>query len=95
MDLSKVVAFIYWHALSMIEPWDDAVLKAMTVPELTKEGFRVVSSLDPEYRVGMDKFCGTIFVSVSGPMCDYSSMAIDQEKARVFYEEVVNAPLVA
>ncbi|TSC89544.1 MAG: hypothetical protein G01um10143_34 [Parcubacteria group bacterium Gr01-1014_3] len=95
MDLSKVVDFIYWHALSMIEPWDDAVLKAMTVPELTEKGFQVSSSLDPECRVGMIESRGMIFVAVSGPMCGYSSMAIDQKKAKAFYEEVVDALLVA
>ena len=93
MNLKEVVHFIYAHALSMIEPWNDAVLETVTVLQLGNYGFRIVSFSDPDYYVEMKEIKGTIFVSVHGLQVDYSSMAHDQKKARIIYDEIVDALL--
>ena len=97
MNLSKITRFIYEHALSMIKPWDDAILEVMNVPQLTSDGFRITSSLDPEYYVGMKESGSVIFVNVHCPGINYSSMAhpYAQQEANVFYNEMVDALLAA
>ncbi|MBI2626318.1 MAG: hypothetical protein HYW69_01855 [Candidatus Nealsonbacteria bacterium] len=91
MELSEIVRFIY-NALSVVGPWNDAVISSITVPELTSDGFQIVSS---DHSVGMKEFRGTIFVSVHEPTVNYSSMARDQKRARTIYEQMVNALLAA
>jgi len=93
MSLSRIVRFIYEHALSMIKPWDNVVIEAITVSQLTSDGFQIVAPTYPEYRVGMKEFEGTIFVSVHNPGINYSSMADDQKEARAIYDEMVDALL--
>jgi hypothetical protein len=93
--MQDIVRFIYRHALSMIEPWNDTFLGALTEPRLTDDGFEIVAPSDSKYCVGMKDFMGTIFVSVRGPMGHYTSMAHDQKRARALYDETVNALLAA
>jgi hypothetical protein len=93
--MQDIVRFIYRHALSMIEPWDDAVLETLIAPRLTDDGFEIVAPADPGHYVGMRDFMGTIFVLVRGPMGHYTSMAHDQKRARTLYDETVKALLAA
>lgn len=93
--MKKIVRFIYESALSMIEPWDDEILEAITRPLLTNDGFQIVAPPDSQHYVGMREYRGTIFVSVHASGVNYSSIAHDQKLARSFYDKVVNDLLVA
>lgn len=92
MGLSNAVNFIYEHGLDIIEPWESSIIKTMTKAELTSSGFMVISSLYPEFWVGMYYFRNTFFVCIheeSGT--SYLSAARDQKKACTIYYEIVNA----
>ena len=91
MNLNNAVLFIYEHALSVLNPWDPSVIKTITEPELTADGFRVVSPSYPEFRVGMHYFRNTFFVSVHESGMNYLSAAWDQKMASSIYYKIVNA----
>lgn len=90
MQLTEVVRFIYEHAMEMID-WDMAMLRSMTKTELTTDGFRIVSSSNPEYWVGMKEKRGTIFVVVHEPYVNYQTMVSPhvQEKAKTIFDQMV------
>lgn len=95
MNFYEIVRYIYEHALSMIEPWDDDIIELVSKPELTNDGFRITAPEAPEYWVGMKEFQGTIFIQVHELRSNYSSMARNQEKAKAIYNRVVDALLAA
>lgn len=91
MNLSEIVRYIYYvHALGMMNHWDEAVFLTMTVPELTSDGFRIVATSAPRYWVGMKEFKHTIFVIVHEPYSNFASMAMDQDKARAIYNQMLD-----
>lgn len=92
MSLSSAVNFIYEHGLDIIEPWESSIIKTITKAKLTSNGFMVISSLHPEFWVGMYLFRNIFFVCIheeSGT--SYLSAARDQKKAGTVYYEIVNA----
>jgi hypothetical protein len=95
MDLTQIVRFIYEHAWSFIDEWNDWMLGQLNQPVLTSDGFRIVAPDNPDFWVGMRESQDTIFVSVKAPDGNYSSMARGQEQARTIYNQMVDSLLAA